>query len=99
MPRGVLADLPSNSMLRLHIVRPHVARRRIPFGSGGFMSDMVHRSLHALIAEHGDGLLARPDLCERLLREAAPGQDEKVRVVAMALADGVPRQLDAVVHA
>ncbi len=53
----------------------------------------MQRGLRALIAEHGDGLMARPDLCERLLREAAPGQDAEALVVAMALADGVPGRL------
>jgi hypothetical protein len=57
------------------------------------MSDVVQRSLRTLIAEHGDVLFARPDLCEQLLREAAPGQDEEVFVVMAALVDGVPGRL------
>jgi hypothetical protein len=83
-------------MLRFPIVNPAAA-----FARGGasiadrepIMSDVVQRSLRALIAEHGDVLFARPALGEQLLREAAPGQDEAVSIVMAALVDGVPARL------
>jgi hypothetical protein len=57
------------------------------------MSDVVLQSLRALIAKHGHGLLTRPDQCEHLLCEAAPGQDEAVSIVMAALVDGVAARL------
>jgi hypothetical protein len=57
------------------------------------MSDAVQGGLRAAMAAHGNGLLSRPDECERLLREAAPGRDDEIRFVLAALADGVPSRL------
>ena len=93
-PRGRVAP-PLNSVLRFHIVNAPRPSRGVASLSDWepFMSDVVQRSLRALIAEHGPGLLTRPDLCEQLLREAAPGHDEAVSLVTAALVDGVPGRL------